>query len=86
MSDDDEIALAKSLPAGARRALLAMTDEYVLPGRDTFNASAAFNLSWIARSYGGLAKSRVLKGGPAYRLTHLGQRIQDRLRARAGDQ
>lgn len=79
MTEAEEIAEAKRMPKGSRRALLAMTGEYQLPGKSTFNANAAFNLTWRLRSYGGLAEYRIEKGRAAYRITALGQRIQARL-------
>jgi hypothetical protein len=79
MTDYEEIALVESLPKGSRRALLSMSPEYSFPGRQTFNANAAFTLYWSARSYGGLAEYVVPGGRRAYRLTPLGERIRDRL-------
>jgi hypothetical protein len=84
VTDDEEIALAKRLPKGARNALMALTDELVLPGRKTFNANGAFNLLWYARPYGGLATYSVINRRAAYRRTPLGARIQDRLIAAQG--
>lgn len=81
MTDEEEAALAKRLPKGARRALLAMTTTPTLPGRDTFNANAAFNLIWAARRYGGLAQYVTRNRRAAYSLTPLGERIRDRLLA-----
>jgi hypothetical protein len=85
VTDEEEIALAKKVPAGSRRAMFAMTETPQLPGFQTFNANAAFNLSWMARSYGGLAKSVILNRRAAYYITPLGVRIRDRLRAQGGD-
>lgn len=79
MTDDEEIAIAKRLPKGAKRALLAMTTTATLPGRDTFNANGAFNLTWYARSHGGLAAYRTIDRRAAYYLTPLGERIKERI-------
>lgn len=79
MTDAEEIAIARKLPKGSARALRALTDQYVLPGRDTFNANGAFNLTWVARSYGGLAKCKIIDRRAAYCITPLGERIRDRL-------
>lgn len=79
MSEDEEIALAKKLPKGARRAILAMTTKPTLPGKVTFNANAAHNLRRKARSHGGLADHIGVGGRWAYYLTPLGERIKARL-------
>lgn len=79
MTDEEEIALAKKLPKGSRACLMRLTEAYRLPGQRTFNANAAFNLAWVARSYGGLAESTVTGKRRAYRITPLGQRIRARL-------
>lgn len=76
MIERDEYAEAKALPKGSFRALLAMSSKPTLPGRDTFNANAAFNLTWKLKSYGGIAKYTVIDGRAAYYLTPLGERIQ----------
>jgi hypothetical protein len=79
VTDEEEIALAKRVPAGSRRAMFAMTETPQFPGFKTFNANAAHNLSWMARSHGGLAKSVTLNRRAAFYLTQLGLRIRDRL-------
>lgn len=79
MTDEEEITLAKKLPKGAARALLAMGPGWVLPGRDTFNANAAFNLSWWALKHGGLVHTKIINGRRAYYTTPLGERIRHRL-------
>jgi hypothetical protein len=75
--------LAKRIPKGARRALLAMTTVPTLPGRATFNANGAFNLTWCARSHGGLAQYVTQERRAAYFLTPLGERIRDRVKQEA---
>lgn len=79
MTDEEEIALAKRLPKGSRRALMAMTDTPTHPGLLTFNANAAFNLHWFARRHGGLADYKTINRRAAYFITPLGERIRARL-------
>jgi hypothetical protein len=81
MTDEEEIALAKALPKGSRRAMMLMTTTPTLPGRETFNANAAHNLRWRARKHGGLADYILKEGRAAYFLTPLGLRVRDRLTA-----
>lgn len=70
--------IVKRLPAGARRALLKMTDDWQFAGRYTFNANGAWSLHWT-RGLGGrgiLVEMANLPSGKhkrsAYRLTPLG--------------
>jgi len=79
MIASEEIAIAKRLPKGARKCLMALTRAPTYPGRETFNANAAHNLSWRCRNYGGLAQRCIIDGRVAYYISPLGERIRDRI-------
>ncbi len=79
MTDDQEIALAKRLPKGSRRAILSMTSTPEYPGLKTFNANAAHNLRWYAVKHGRLADYVIRDRRAAYYLTPLGERIKARV-------
>jgi hypothetical protein len=81
MTEAEEIALAKSLSPGARRALPLLTEEWTFPSSKTYNAGGAFNLTTRAAEHGGLAKQKLFVGRYGYRRTPLGSRIAARLEA-----
>jgi hypothetical protein len=80
MSEAEKIAAG--LPGGARRACLAMTDQWQFCGKQTFNANGAWSLHWFKGGHGrgAIAEMELLKDGKwfryAYRLTPLGLEVR----------
>lgn len=72
--------VAGKLPAGSRRAVLAMTDKWQFCGKATFNANGAWNASWSAEE---AVERMLMKDGKwsryAYRLTPLGIQLREYL-------
>jgi hypothetical protein len=81
MTEAEEIALARSLSPGARRALPFLTEDWSFPSRKTYNAAGAFNLTTRVGYYGRLAEQKLFGGRYGYRRTPIGSRIAARLEA-----
>lgn len=77
MTPADLDAIAAKLTPGARRALMAMTERWRVPGSRSFNHAGAQSLI-LWPSYGALCSySTVTENGrPVYRLTPLGLAVK----------
>jgi hypothetical protein len=70
----DLAEIFRALPAGQRRALLALTRDWQFPSVKTFDGNAAYRLG--RNKAGALAEQGEVKGRSRYRVTKLGELVR----------
>lgn len=83
----DPSVIARGLTEAQRRALLAMTDRWQRPARDTFTFGAAWGLCWIRPAIVDRCRigATVRHAHDEFRILPLGEQVRDYLLSQQGE-